>query len=141
MKTSFRVSTLLTIGLVLWGIDVPLDGTSRPGIGRSAHAIVGAPLTPVSVAGVARRTTRRTVAVAGTAAVATTAASSAAYASPPPAKPATPAPAVPVGTVVTALPGGCGPATVNGVSYSYCNGVYYRAGFQGNNVVYVVAQP
>jgi hypothetical protein len=141
MKTSFKISTLLAIGLVLWGIDVPLDGASLPGIARSAHAIVGAPLTPVSVAGVARRTTRRTVAVAGTAAVATTAASSAAYASPPPAKPATPAPAVPVGTVVTALPGGCGPATVNGVSYSYCNGVYYRAGFQGNNVVYVVAQP
>ena len=142
MKTSFRVSALLAIGLVLWGIDVPLDGASRPGIGRTAHAIVGAPLTPVSVAGVARRTTRRTVAVAGTAAVATTAAaSSAAHASPPPPKPATPPPAVPVGTVVAALPGGCGPATVNGVSYSYCNGVYYRAGFQGNNVVYVVAQP
>ena len=139
MNKSLRISSLLALGLALWGIDVPLDGTSAPGIGRSAHAIVGAPLTPVSVAGVARRTTRRTVAVAGTAAVATTAAaSSAAHASPPPA---TPAPAVPVGTVVTALPGGCGPATVNGVSYSYCNGVYYRAGFQGNNVIYVVAQP
>jgi hypothetical protein len=142
MNTSFRISTLLAIGLVVWGIDVPLDGSSAPGIGRSAHAIVGAPLTPVSVAGVARRTTRRTVAVAGTAAVATTAAaSSAAQASPPPPRPATPPPAVPVGTVVPALPGDCGPATVNGVSYSYCNGVYYRAGFQGNNVVYVVAQP
>ena len=34
-----------------------------------AHAIVGRPLTPVSYAGVARRTTRRTV-YAGTAAVA-----------------------------------------------------------------------
>jgi hypothetical protein len=31
-----------------------------------AHAIVGRPLTPVSYAGVARRTTRRTVAVAAT---------------------------------------------------------------------------
>ena len=30
----------------------------------SAHAIVGRPLTPLSYAGVARRTTRRTVAVA-----------------------------------------------------------------------------
>jgi hypothetical protein len=36
-----------------------------------AHAIVGRPATPVSVAGVARRTTRRTV-VATTAVVATT---------------------------------------------------------------------
>lgn len=29
--------------------------------GRAAHAVVGRPLTPVSYAGVARRTTRRTV--------------------------------------------------------------------------------
>lgn len=36
-----------------------------------SHAIVGRPATPVSVAGVARRTTRRTV-VATTAVVATT---------------------------------------------------------------------
>lgn len=40
-----------------------------------ALAIVGAPLTPVSVAGVARRTTRRTVVVAGSAAASSAAAS------------------------------------------------------------------
>ena len=50
-------------------------------------------------------------------------------------------PAVQVGTFVAALPGDCAPATVNGVSYSYCHGVYYLAGFQGNYVVYIVAQP
>jgi hypothetical protein len=45
---------------------------------RDAHAIIGRPLTPMSYAGVARRTTRRTAAVAvGTAAVA------APYAAPP----------------------------------------------------------
>jgi hypothetical protein len=38
---------------------------------RPAHAIIGRPLTPVSYAGVARRTTRRTV--AATAAVTATA--------------------------------------------------------------------
>lgn len=38
---------------------------------QAAHAIVGRPASPVSVAGVARRTTRRTV-VATTAVVATT---------------------------------------------------------------------
>ena len=40
---------------------------------REAHAIVGAPLTPVSVAGVARRTTYRAVAVGTTTAAATSA--------------------------------------------------------------------
>jgi len=140
MNSGLKITALLGIGLTLWGIDVPVDGGLIPTLGKSAHAIVGAPLTPVSVAGVARRTTRRTVAVASTTAAATTAAatSSAAAAAP---RPATPPPAVPVGTVVAVLPGGCGPATVNGISYSYCGGVYYRAGFQGNNVVYVVAQP
>lgn len=36
-----------------------LLATGAPSIARQAEAIVGRPLTPVSVAGVARRTTRR----------------------------------------------------------------------------------
>jgi hypothetical protein len=36
-----------------------LVATGRPGIGLPAEAIVGRPLTPVSVAGVARRSVRR----------------------------------------------------------------------------------
>jgi hypothetical protein len=121
-------------------------------------AIVGAPATPVSVAGVARRTTRRTVAVASTEAAAASAASasaasaqasaaaasaSAAQASAAQAAAAAPAPsgAPPAGTVVTALPGGCTQVQVNGVAYSNCGGVYYRAAFQGENLVYVVQQP
>jgi len=43
-------SDLLPVGVVPGGIFV-----------RDAQAIVGRPLTPVSVAGVARRTTRRTI--------------------------------------------------------------------------------
>ena len=137
MTAGMKLTTLLGIGLVLSIIDVPGDGLPV----RSAHAVVGAPMTPVSAAGVARRTTRRVVATE--AAVASTAATSAAAASaasaPPP--PATPAPAIPVGTVVAALPANCAPATIKGVEYSYCGGVYYRAGFQGNTVVYVVSRP
>lgn len=45
------------------------------GMAAEVHAIVGAPLTPVSVAGVARRTTRRTVAVASTSTAAAASAS------------------------------------------------------------------
>jgi hypothetical protein len=124
---------------------------------QEAHAVVGAPLTPVSVAGVARRTTRRAVvatsttqaAAADTAAVqqqqaataqqqaataqqqAATAQQQAAAASRPPGAPA-------AGAVVSALPAGCKPVTQNGVEYQNCGGVYYRAAFQGNNLVYVV---
>jgi hypothetical protein len=125
---------------------------------QEAHAVVGAPLTPVSAAGVARRTTRRVVvaessanqaAAANTAAVqqqqaataqqqaataqqqAATAQQQAAVAARPPGAPA-------VGAVVTALPAGCKPETSNGVEYQNCGGVYYRAAFQGNNLVYVV---
>ena len=76
--------------------------------GREAHAVVGRPLTPVSYAGVARRTTRRTAYVAGAAA--------ATY----PGR-------------VTALPAGC--ALAGGI-YT-CGAVRYRPYYEGPNVVYV----
>ena len=137
--------TLLGLGLTLWGVDLPIQGELIPTLVKPAQAIVGAPLTPVSVAGAARRTTRRVVAteaamVTTTAVVASTSAAAAAKA-PHPVAPPPPPPAITIGSVVPTLPGGCQPATVSGISYSYCNGVYYRAGFQGNNVVYIVSQP
>jgi hypothetical protein len=129
--------------------DAPLGLT----LVRDAHAIVGAPLTPVSVAGVARRTTVR----AATAATATsqqqaataqqqqataqqqqaTAQQQAATAQQQAAA-ARPAGAPAVGTVVNALPAGCKPETKSGVEYQNCGGVLYRSAFQGNNLVYVV---
>lgn len=130
------------------------DGSpgASPGITliREAQAIVGAPLTPVSVAGVARRTTRRVVAAESTAVAATaqqqaataqqqqaTAQQQAATAQQQAAA-ARPAGAPAVGTVVNALPAGCKPEARNGVEYQNCGGVFYRAAFQGNNLVYVV---
>lgn len=123
---------------------------------QEAHAVVGAPMTPVSAAGVARRTTRRAVVVESAAtqtAAATTAATQqqqsataqqqvataqqqAAAAQPQAAARPPGAPAA--GAVVSALPAGCKPVTSNGVEYQNCGGVYYRAAFQGNNFVYVV---
>jgi hypothetical protein len=38
----------------------------------------------------------------------------------------------------SALPAGCVSAPQGGVDYQNCGGVYYRAAFQGNNLVYVV---
>ena len=41
-----------------------------------------------------------------------------------------------------ALPPGCAATPIGGVEYYNCApGVYYRAAFQGNNLVYVAAQP
>jgi hypothetical protein len=43
-------------------IGASFVATGKPGFGLPAQAIVGRPLTPVSVAGVARRSVRRCVA-------------------------------------------------------------------------------
>ena len=102
---------------------------------QDAHAVVGAPLTPVSAAGVARRTTRRVV-VAETSA--TQAAAESTAATQQQAATARPPGAPAIGTVVTTLPAGCKPETRDGVEYQNCGGVYYRAAFQGANLVYVV---
>lgn len=146
---------------VLFLIDFTGDAPSGLGLAREAHAVVGAPLTPVSVAGVARRTTRRTV-VAGSAATqsataataqqqaataqqqattaqqqaATTQAQTGATPQKAPAPASAGAPAT--GAIVSALPGGCVEETKAGVAYQQCGGVYFRPAFQGNNLVYVV---
>ena len=44
---------------------------------------------------------------------------------------------VPIGTVVQTLPKGCQETVFKGVNYSNCGGTYYRAAFQGSNLVYV----
>jgi len=138
-----------------------------------AKAVVGAPLTPVSVAGVARRTAYRSAAVATSTAAAqssaqaataqqqsataqqqsataqqqaataqqqTAAAQQAQVAAAQPSS-TTSGQALPIGTVVATLPAGCTQTTAGGVQYSKCGANYYRAAFQGNNLVYVTAQP
>ncbi len=62
------------------------------------------------------------------------------------ATPSTPPPAeggkpLPIGTVVHSLPDGCTSTPVGGVEYYYCGGNFYRAVFQGNQLVYVTAKP
>ena len=136
-RTRNRRALAFTMALpLLYLAGVAPDAPAGLTLLQEAHAVVGAPLTPVSAAGVARRTTRRVV-VAETSATQAAAASTAATAqqqaaaSRPPGAPA-------AGAVVTALPAGCNPVTSDGVEYQNCGGVYYRAAFQGNNLVYVV---
>ena len=97
-----RGTLMLSAALVVLGAfsDTVIDH-------NVARAVVGRPATPVSYAGVARRSARRTTAV-----VATT-------------------PVVSAGAV-TALPAGCALAT--GV-YT-CGAVRYRPYYQGSTVVY-----
>lgn len=105
----FAISAALATLCVFAPGDVQLIGP------REAHAVVGRPLTPVSYAGVARRTTRRSV-YRG-------AAYGAAYAAP-----------VATGTV-TVLPSGCTRADAGGVYYA-CGGVRYQPYYDGPNIVY-----
>jgi hypothetical protein len=66
---------LLVVGLpLLYLADIAPESPPGLTLGREAHAIVGAPLTPVSVAGVARRTTRRAVVATSTTTAAATSA-------------------------------------------------------------------
>jgi hypothetical protein len=85
-------------------------GAGMVSISALAIARVGRPLTPVSVAGVRRRTRRRTRR------------------------------RVAVGMSLYSLPYGCGGATVmyGGYPSYYCGGIYYQPQQQGNTVVYVV---
>ena len=78
-----------------------------------AQAVVGRPLTPLSYAGVARRTTRRSV--RRHAAVAST--------------------AYPAGTV-TSLPAGCVRSTDGGAVHYGCGSTTYRPYYQGSVIVY-----
>ena len=156
MKIVLKALVFVCSLLIMLGVDF-VDGISpRVVLVKDAQAIIGMPATPLSYAGVARRTTRRVVAteaVVATSAAATATAASAAAApkpaapppstvvvvtAPPPAAPT--ASAVPIGTVVQALPAGCASVVVGGVSYSDCAGVFYKAAFQGNSLVYVVVE-
>jgi len=61
--TLIRLSVATIVGgaALSWNGQLPLD--SQSSIMSSAEARIGRPLTPMSYAGVARRTTRRAVAV------------------------------------------------------------------------------
>ena len=142
MKTIFKISVTAVVLSSMLVADLPfLPVQAVP----EAQAIFG----------VWRRHARRW-AVVGTAAVATTAAATSAAAASETAaaqqqaaaaqQQAATAPAaagkpLPIGTVVSALPSGCVSTPVGGVEYYYCSGNFYRAVFQGNQLVYVTAQP
>jgi hypothetical protein len=132
-------------GLMAFGIMLLISGPSNlvEGFIADAEARVGRPLTPVSVGGVARRTTRRSVYTA--AAVTTTAVVVSQPSTVVVEQPVTvvqQASPLPTGSIVPSLPSGCNSKTVNNVSYFSCGGNWYKPAMQEGVVVYeVVANP
>jgi hypothetical protein len=167
MKQSIKLPVMAISLLMLLSSGPAPEAPLGVALVQEAAAIVGVPWSPVSVAGVARRTTRRAVVVSGSYAAASyqqqtavaeqqaaTAQQQAAVAqqqaatvqqqaATAPQQAQRPAGAPPLGSIVTSLPEGCAKSTVTigDVQYYDCSGVYYRAAFQGNNLVYVVSQP
>ena len=150
MKTTLSKWFLFSASFMLcFAIDFNLGSTPRIYFIKDVKAIVGAPLTPGSVAGTTRRVARRTVrrrtaVVAGTAASAGAASASAAASSKPAStvvvvtdKSGT---AVPVGTIIPALPDGCKSVVISGATYFNCAGAHYKPAFQGSALVYVVVE-
>jgi hypothetical protein len=162
----FLMPIVLTASLVLMSVaDFLPESPLRVGLVKNAEAIIGMPWTPLSFAGVARRTMYREAAygAAASAAAANVAAANYAYANAAAAQAAAAnaaaaqaaasqaaaaaaaahaaASALPIGTIVPSLPPGCTSTVIGGVNYFNCAGVYYRAGFQGNNIVYIVSAP
>jgi hypothetical protein len=142
MKQGMKITAAGASLLVMLAANPTIEAPFDVGVMREARAVVGVPWSPVSMAGVARRTTRRAVVVAESNAAyqqQSAAAQQQAATAQQPAAPSAGAPAI--GTVVAKLPAGCAPETIGGVQYQKCGGVYYRAAFQSNNLVYVVTQP
>jgi len=160
MKTIHKIAVVATALLFMLIADIPLlFERAMPLLLDRDVPLLSVPLVPEADAifGVRRRTRRRTAVVVGSAAASQTAAAqqqaaaaqqqaaaaekeaaAAAPTAPPPADSGKP---LPLGTVVAALPAGCVATPVDGVEYYYCGGNFYRAVFQGNQLVYVTAKP
>lgn len=145
MALSFAVALLLSVADFAPQLPLRLEFVGN------AEAIIGLPFTPLSFAGVARRSMYRAAvwnaaavnAAAAQAAAANTAAAQAAAAS----AAATAAAAqraaatLPIGSTVPYLPPNCSSTVINGTTYFNCSGVYYKPGFEGSHIVYIVSQP
>jgi membrane protein involved in colicin uptake len=104
----------------------------------STVAVTSAAAANVAAANMAAENAAAAQAAAANAAAAQAAAANAAAAA---AAAQQAAAGLPVGAMVPSLPPGCGSTVIGGVNYFQCGSVFYRAGFQGNSVVYIVSVP
>ena len=142
MKSFFAIALAIPTALLIYFSDLPQRHSDTSfSIFQKAHAIFG----------VRRRSHRRGFVVGAVvgASAATAANASVDASSQPQEKSAPKQPSdntgdtttTPVGTVVSKLPEGCSKLLKNGVEYQQCGSSYYRAAFQGNNLVYVSTVP
>jgi len=144
MKTILKISAIaIVLGSMLMA-DVPFlpvqlvpEAQAIFGV-RRRTAVVAYSAGAASGEAAAAASQQQAAAAQQQAAAAKQQAAAAASPAPPPATPGQP---LPMGTVVSALPKGCVSTPVGGVEYYYCGGNFYRAVFQGNQLVYVTAQP
>ena len=104
-------------------LTLALTAIVAGGVAGDAFAVIGRPLTPMSYAGVARRTARRTT-------YAYAATRPYAYGAYPAAV------AAPTSTYVTSVPSTCTTVIRDGVSYRDCGGTQYKPYFDSGTVVY-----
>lgn len=160
------LSVSIALMMLVFAVEFAAQSSFRFGFVGNAEAIIGMPWTPLSYAGVARRSMYRAAvynaAVYNAAAVnaatanmaaanayqAQTAAANAAAAQAAASNAAASAEAaqraaaaLPIGSTVPYLPPNCSSTVISGTTYFNCSGVYYKPGFQGNHVVYIVSQP
>ena len=163
---AYLMPIVLAMSLSILLADFLPEAPLRMRFVGDAEAIIGMPWTPLSFAGVARRSMYRQAvygAAAANAAAANAAAANYAYANAAAAQAAAAnaaaaqaaaanaaaaaanaqraAAALPIGSTVPYLPPNCNSTVINGTNYFNCNGVFYKPGFQGNQVVYIVSQP
>ena len=160
------LSISLIAALLLLIAELAPQSSFRLGFVGDAQAIIGMPWTPLSYAGVARRSMYR-AAVYNTAAInaasynaaaanyayanaaqaqasaanAAAAQAAAANAAASAAAAQKAAAALPIGSTVPYLPPNCSSTVISGANYFNCNGVYYKPSFEGNHIIYVVSQP
>ena len=163
---SFWIFISLAAALLLFAAEFPARSPLRLEFVGNAEAIIGLPFTPFSFAGMARRSMYAEAAynaaavnaaaanaaaanyAAANAAAAQAAAANAAAAQAAAANAAAAQAAaqraqasLPIGSTVPYLPPNCTSSVINAINYFNCNGVFYRAGFQGNSIVYIVSNP
>ena len=156
MRTIRKMAAVAIALVLMLMADVPLlpvqlvpEAQAILGVRRRTAVVVGATVHAADAAQVSQAQQQTAAAQQQAAAAQQEAAAAkqqaaaaqqqAAAASPlPPAAAGTP---LPLGTVIAALPPGCVSTPVGGEAYYYCGGNFYRAVFQGNQLVYVTTQP
>jgi len=153
MKNMLKILVIAILPFLVLTADLPFllmdlvpDADALLGVRRRAvrrTVVIGAAATETATANSASATAQQQSATAQQQSAtaqqqSATAQQQAATVSTPPPSAAT----LPVGTIVHALPAAdCPPKAIGGVEYYYCGGNYYRAAFQGSNLVYVTANP